>query len=334
MEVTLSITTPGPRLGPYNSHNPVSRTQIWQWCCAMGDTNPLYLDPHYQREAGFDVAIAPPAMMQMWTMRDFNHHYAPGSTDEPPYGIFADLDARGYPSNVAVSYDITFHRYLLEGERPCHYTTIVAVSDAKTTAIGEGVFVTEQVEYTTVEDRPFATALITYFQYRPSQPNGTDSQPVRPTDSAVTTLTYEGARSRSASHRNSNKGNSLPQLVLPVTHQLIVGGAIASQDFVAVHHNAKAARDAGMADIFMNILTTCGLLGRYLTDWSGPGARLEALSFKLMAPNHPGDTMVLDGHISAVDPVTDQTRTHVTLSGANGLGKHVEGTASLLLDSV
>ena len=126
----------GQRKGPYLSHNPVSATQIWQWCSAMGDKNPRY-------SPGTDQ-VAPPAMMQMWTMRDISDRYAPNSTDAPPYHVFDEMSTMGYSSNVAVSYDISFHRYLQIGERAKHYTSIVKISDKKTTALGEGFFVTEQ----------------------------------------------------------------------------------------------------------------------------------------------------------------------------------------------
>ena len=81
----------GHRLGPYLSYNPVSRVQIWQWCSAMGDQNPLYLDQAYQRSHDIQGPVAPPAMMQMWTMRDVRMEYAPGSTDQRPYQIFDTL---------------------------------------------------------------------------------------------------------------------------------------------------------------------------------------------------------------------------------------------------
>ena len=113
----------GHRLGPYLSFNPVSATQIWQWCSAMGDRNPSYLPGLHQ--------IAPPAMMQMWTMRDINDNYAPGSTTVAPYQVFDDMAKMGYPANVAVSYDITFLRYLCAGEHAQHYTTIVDISEKK-----------------------------------------------------------------------------------------------------------------------------------------------------------------------------------------------------------
>ncbi|MFT5482917.1 MAG: hypothetical protein ACI9GW_001572, partial [Halieaceae bacterium] len=68
----------GVRLGPYNSYWPVSAVQVWQWCQIMGDDNPLYLDEEYQQGTEFAGAtvVAPPAMMQMWTMRDNNFVYA------------------------------------------------------------------------------------------------------------------------------------------------------------------------------------------------------------------------------------------------------------------
>ena len=69
-------------------------------------------------------------------------------------------------------------------------------------------------------------------------------------------------------------GDELPALVLPITRTLIVSGAIASRDYQDVHHDPVLAKERGSKDIFMNILTTNGLVGRYVTDWSGPRSRL------------------------------------------------------------
>ncbi|WP_162846016.1 FAS1-like dehydratase domain-containing protein [Seongchinamella sediminis] len=321
----------GQRLGPYNSFNPVSRVQIWQWCSAMGDRNPLYLDEAYQASVGLQQAVAPPAMMQMWTMRDFNMDYAPGSTSAEPYRVFDELSSRGYAENVAVSYDISFHRYLHEGARPHHYTTVVAISPLKTTALGQGYFVTEQVEYLDQHEQCFAEALITYFQYRAAATSAsTSTEADTDTDNAAARHFPENTPPDFSPLEFSSLelGQQLPALTIPITHKLVVGGAIASQDFIPVHHNAPAARAAAMPDIFMNILTTCGLCGRYLSDWSGPGARLQKLRLKLLAPNVPGDTMVMQGAVSALgeDKLVD-----VEFSGANSRGFHVTGSATLSL---
>ena len=318
----------GKRLGPYNSYNPVSRVQIWQWCSAMGDNNPLYLDREYQSGKGIDGAIAPPAMMQMWTMRDVNMRYAPGSTDAAPYQVFDTMAQRGFPDNVAVSYDISFHRYLGEGERPQHYTTVVAISPLKSTALGEGYFVTERVEYLDQDENCFAEALITYFQYRAkTETNNADASATAPEPPALAAQNFEPDFTP-LDFGSLRVGQALPQLAIPITHKLIVSGALASQDFIDVHHNAPAAQAAAMPDIFMNILTTCGLCGRYLSDWAGPEARLKKLQLKLLAPNVPGDTMLMQGQVSALE---SDENVSIDFAGANSRGFHVTGSATLTL---
>jgi acyl dehydratase len=120
-------------------------------------------------------------------------------------------------------------------------------------------------------------------------------------------------------------GDRLPPLEIPVTRTLIVAGAIASRDYQDVHHDPDLARQKGSPDIFMNILTTNGLVGRYITDHFGPRAVLRRVAIRLGAPNHPGDTMVLTGTVEEVDGDTATVR----VVGANGLGTHVTGTVTV-----
>ncbi|MFI6106841.1 MaoC family dehydratase [Streptomyces sp. NPDC051310] len=122
-------------------------------------------------------------------------------------------------------------------------------------------------------------------------------------------------------------GDELPPLRIPVTRTLIVAGAIASRDYQDVHHDPELARAKGSPDIFMNILTTNGLVGRYVTDHFGPLARLRSLAIRLGAPNRPGDTMTLTGTVVAVDGRTARVR----VVGANALGRHVTGTVTVSL---
>ena len=70
---------------------------------------------------------------------------APSTTQAPR--VFDVLASNGFPGIVAVSYDISFHRLLLEGDRAHHFSTIVTISPLKQTALGEGYFVTERAEY-------------------------------------------------------------------------------------------------------------------------------------------------------------------------------------------
>ena len=122
-------------------------------------------------------------------------------------------------------------------------------------------------------------------------------------------------------------GQVLPELAIPITTSLIVGGALASRDFTPVHHDRSAAEKAGMQDVFMNILTTNGLVGRYVTDWAGPDAVLKGVALKLGAPNLPGDTMTLSGSVRAVED--DEVR--VEVAGRNAWGNHVSALVRVAL---
>ena len=94
-------------------------------------------------------------------------------------------------------------------------------------------------------------------------------------------------------------GDALPELRVPLTASLIVAGAVASRDFTPVHHDKGAAQRSGVDDVFMNILTTNGLVGRFVTDWAGPDARITRVAIRLGTPNLPGDTMKLRGTVNS-----------------------------------
>ncbi|WP_215456810.1 MaoC family dehydratase [Streptomyces sp. ATCC 21386] len=122
-------------------------------------------------------------------------------------------------------------------------------------------------------------------------------------------------------------GDVLPPLEIEITRTLVVAGAIASRDYQDVHHDPELARRRGSPDVFMNILTTNGLVGRYVTDHFGPDAVLRKVAIRLGAPNYPGDTMVLTGTVETADGPTVTVR----VIGDNGVGRHVTGTVTLTL---
>lgn len=123
------------------------------------------------------------------------------------------------------------------------------------------------------------------------------------------------------------EGAALPPLEIPVTTKLIVGGAIATRDYQDVHHDVERARELGSPNIFMNILTSNGLVERYVTEWAGPGARLKSISIRLGAPNYPGDVMVFSGSVLSRDAAARTIG--VGVAGKNARGTHVSGTVTL-----
>lgn len=124
-----------------------------------------------------------------------------------------------------------------------------------------------------------------------------------------------------------NVGDELPELAIPLTRTLIVATAIASRDYQDVHHDPGLANERGSPDIFMNILSTNGFVGRFITDWAGPDAVLKSVKIRLGAPNYPGDTMTMTGKVTSKDDRVIE----VEVRGANKLGDHVTGTVALEL---
>ena len=126
-------------------------------------------------------------------------------------------------------------------------------------------------------------------------------------------------------------GDELPRLEVPLTTTLIVAGAIASRDYQDVHHDLEMARQRGTPHIFMNILTTNGWVGRFVSDWAGPDALFKKVAIRLGAPNHPHDTMTLSGRVVAKRREGREGLVDVEVRGANSLGDHVTGTVRVAL---
>jgi acyl dehydratase len=108
-----------------------------------------------------------------------------------------------------------------------------------------------------------------------------------------------GALGRTLSYDELEVGTELPTVDVPLTPTLIIATAIASRDYQDVHHDMDLAKQRGAKGIFMNILSTNGLVGRYVGDWAGPEAIFKRVNIRLGAPNYSGDKMVLTGRVQS-----------------------------------
>ena len=126
-------------------------------------------------------------------------------------------------------------------------------------------------------------------------------------------------------------GDELPALEIDVTATVIVAGAIATRDFMPVHHDRDYANAQGAPDIFMNILSSNAYCSRFLTDWAGPEAMIRRLSIRLGVPVFPGSVLTFTGSVIATSSGPDEGIIEVELRAANDLGDHLTGTAVLSL---
>ena len=122
-------------------------------------------------------------------------------------------------------------------------------------------------------------------------------------------------------------GEILPELVIEATPTFVISSALATRDFQDVHHDRDLAVARGSKDIFVNILTSTGLVQRFVSGWAGPGAVIRSIAIRLGAPCYAGDTLTFSGRAG---PAEDGERT-VTVTGRCSAGDHVTGTVCLSL---
>jgi acyl dehydratase len=127
------------------------------------------------------------------------------------------------------------------------------------------------------------------------------------------------------------EGDELPTQTREITRTTIVATAIATRDFTPVHHDHEAAQREGAKDIFLNILSTGGFIGKYLTDWSGPEGELKKVTIRLGATVFPGDTLTNGGKIAKKYTDGEKHLVDVDFNLTVPMGPHAWGTATMAL---
>ena len=127
------------------------------------------------------------------------------------------------------------------------------------------------------------------------------------------------------------EGEKLPTLIREITTTTVVATAIASRDFYPVHHDLRFAQKAGARDIFINILTSGGFVGRYLTDWSGPAGELKRIKFHLGVPCYAGDILTMTGKVAKKYIDGDQHLVDIEYNFIVPGGSHCSGIATMIL---
>ena len=132
------------RSKPRAGRDPVNIPMIRHWTDAIGDRNPIYVDEDAARAAGHPGLVAPPAMIQVWTMMGL----AGSRPDDDPLGkIIGLFDDAGYIGVVATNCEQTYHRYLRPGEEVTVSAELTDVVGPKQTALGEGYFINQRITW-------------------------------------------------------------------------------------------------------------------------------------------------------------------------------------------
>ena len=149
---------------PRTGRHAVNQPMVDHWLDAIGDTNPIYTDDAAARAAGHPGIVAPPAMIQVWTMAGLGGVRA----DDDPLGkILGMFDEAGYIGVVATNCEQTYHRYLRPGEQVSVAAELTDVVGPKQTALGEGFFITQKITWS-VGDEDVADMMWRIMKFRPA----------------------------------------------------------------------------------------------------------------------------------------------------------------------
>jgi acyl dehydratase len=159
----------GGDFGPFLAWDAVNAPMIRHWCEAMGDRNPIYTDREAALAAGYDELVAPPTMLQAWTMVGYGGQRPAGSGQGSAMAVLEVLRAAGYEAVVGVNCEQEYLSYLKEGDRVYFRSTCESISEQKTTALGKGYFVTELSRFYNQRDEEVGRMRFRVLQYRPAR---------------------------------------------------------------------------------------------------------------------------------------------------------------------
>jgi acyl dehydratase len=95
-----------------------------------------------------------------------------------------------------------------------------------------------------------------------------------------------------------SEGDSISEVSLELTRDRIVMIVCGTRDIFPLHHDDEFARSMGYKAAAAPIAFLQGLLGRCLTDWTGPTGKIQKVSLRLNSPNYQGDTISVAGKVT------------------------------------
>ncbi|OBI88976.1 bifunctional MaoC family dehydratase N-terminal/OB-fold nucleic acid binding domain-containing protein [Mycobacterium sp. 1245805.9] len=244
-EITSTVVA-APRTG----RDPVNQPIINNWVEAIGDRNPIYTDEAAARAAGHPGLVAPPAMIQVWTMFGLGGERP---TDDPMGPLMELFDDAGYVGVVATNCEQTYHRYLRPGEHVTVHSEMRDVVGPKQTALGEGWFINQHITWR-VGDENVAEMAWRILKFKPREAAATPSSVpedldadamMRPAVSRDTAFFWEGVAAHELRIQRRPDG-SLQHPPVPAVWQdkeqpidyVVAGGRGTVYSFV-VHHAPK-----------------------------------------------------------------------------------------------
>jgi len=170
---------------PVVGRDPVNLAMIRQWCDAMGETHPAYLDPETAAKTVHGEIVAPPTMLQAWIMEGWEMHKGYDVPRDQQHHLHKFLNDNGYTGVLGTNTEEHYDRYLRLGDVIKAQSVIEEISEEKATGAGIGYFITTRTDFTDQTGESVGWMSFRVLKFKPAQPpqavaTGTDAAAQRP----------------------------------------------------------------------------------------------------------------------------------------------------------
>ncbi|MFP6654528.1 MAG: MaoC family dehydratase N-terminal domain-containing protein [Myxococcota bacterium] len=163
----------GKAIGPaIVGRDPVNEPMIRQWCDAMGETLPPYLDPQGAKQSVHGEIVAPPTMLQAWVMEGWAMHEGYDKPKNEQQRLHNLLAENGYTGVLGTNTEENYTRYLKLGEYVSALTVIDEISEEKATGVGLGYFITTRTQFENQDGEDLGSMVFRVLRFKPSASQG------------------------------------------------------------------------------------------------------------------------------------------------------------------
>jgi acyl dehydratase len=308
----------------------VSQAAIRLWCEVLEDANPLYHDADFAAASGHGGIVAPPAMILTWCTRpEWTPQGALSSISDDLRDSLPDL-----PNAVSLGSVQQHARLLRVGERLTIRRYESAPSPEKLTPRGLGRIVTVYHSMQDDSGVEVASLELEILRFRASE-HGAGEEPLPPIPNDLVAHSSGSASSsvaeRARRSRDVDVGVALAPLSMPLTLKRCIKWVAASRDYNEVHHDRDFARATGAPDLFIGVHFFHGLVGRYVTDWTGPSGEMRRMEFRSWGRCFPGETVQLTGRIARKHLDGDDTFFDLEVVCGNERGRVHDATVTVFV---
>jgi len=153
---------------PVTGRDPVNEPMIRQWCDAMGETHPAYLDADAAKKTVHGEIVAPPTMLQAWIMDGWEMHEGYDEPKNEQQRLHDLLAKNGYTGVLGTNTEENYKRYVRIGERITAQTIIDEISEEKATGVGIGYFITTRTDFENQDGEDLGSMMFRVLRFKPA----------------------------------------------------------------------------------------------------------------------------------------------------------------------